>query len=368
VIRRADNVSDRGRYLDGLPFEVRHAREAHAPKAGAGHHAVADPHSLDGDHAPARLHPRPGDEAVIVLIGQNRKYLARGRVCLPRVKRKLLGDVFAPWVDDHVEAAQELDAVLDRARPLDRAHDLEPVPLHVADRLGPGTVGRDGPPERALDTRALARVGPGQGLVVGRAVASEQGRRVVYLAADLVGLGVDEQRAALGVGNRPVAIPAADEGPHQDARVDGEAPVGPEAEHGVGGGFEVGLAPVAEHAGFAVAAVLTKPDVRVALWITPPVELHLLLQHVRKERVVSVVDLADDAARRRPSLAAEHRVDRVVGVFRVPLDPQLGTGLTNGWDQQIPRPLRDLVRLHDDGEVQALRRLDRVGVGPQPVE
>ena len=114
--------------------------------------------------------------------------------------------------------------------------------------------------------------------------------------------------------------------------------------------------------------VLAQPDVRVLLRVALLVPFHLLPQDRREERVVDPVHPANDASRRRALLAAEQLVHRVSLLLRVPLRPDLRPVLSNRRDQKVPGPLRDLVRLEHRRDVQALGRLHRVRVRPQPVE
>ena len=147
---------------------------------------------------------------------------------------------------------------LHRPRPLGRSGDVaEAVALHVADGLRPGAVGDDRPCPRLRD-------------------GVEEIRRAVDLAADLIGLVVDEQR------------PARHEAAHQHRRVAGEAPIGAEQEAGIGRRLERLHLPVLEHPGLAEGLVAAEPDMLVLVRVARPVPLHLHPQHLREMRVVGI--------------------------------------------------------------------------------
>jgi len=63
--------------------------------------------------------------------------LARQPVDLPGVVGERVDDMVAARVHDDVVGLEELDAVLDRARPLACRADVEAGPAHVVDRLRP---------------------------------------------------------------------------------------------------------------------------------------------------------------------------------------------------------------------------------------
>ena len=185
--------------------------------------------------------------------------------------------------------------------------------------------------------------------------AAQQRARLADGAADAIGLAVDVDRAVEHVAA------------HQDGGVGGEAPVcaviGPRRL----GHRQAVDAPAPEHAGLGVELVGALPDMGVFLRVASPVPQAFGLEHGGKPWIVGVVHLPQDRVRpRRPM--AEHGIDRIGGVARVPGEPEFRTGLADRRHQDVERALRHGGGLLDPGNVDALHGLDRFRVRPQPGE
>src|SRR5690606_25681832 len=99
---------------------------------------------------------------------------------------------------------------------------------------------------------------------------------------------------------------------------------------------------------------------RVLVRIGAPVVLHVRAQRLGKPRVVAPVRLDLDGVRMRIR-PAEKLIYRVGRLLRVPSTPDLGAGLAKRRRQEIPRSSRQLLPLLDEGDVEILKRLDRIG-------
>ena len=206
---------------------------------------------------------------VIILVRQDRCDLVRQRVHLERIVFQFHFGMDTSRVNHDVEHFQELNAVLDAPLALGGLHNLGiPVPLHVADRLGPRIVRPYRPPVRIRN-----RI--------------KQIRRLVDLAFDHV-------RLVINIKYVPVQ-PRAD----QNGWIFGESPVSAKPIDAVCRRFELLDAPVLEHPRLAVLLVIAPPNMEVLIHVPAPVVFELCPEHLRKPGVIFPIGFHHHSARGR---------------------------------------------------------------------
>ena len=206
---------------------------------------------------------------MIVLVLEQRQDASSQRVRLVAVHRQLIDQVLAPWMHHNIEGFKKFYAFLQGLSTFYRRQDAgKAVAFHVADGLRPGAVCRDRP---LLSLR----------------YAHKQFRQVNDLTTHLIGFVVHIKAIAVNVTT------------NKYRGINTKAPIGTKTKYRAGACLKLFNHPVAKDSRLAVALVFPEPYMRVLVRVAGAVILHLLLQHIRKPRVVPVVGLNYHGPRRR---------------------------------------------------------------------